>query len=166
MKNEITNSTIETPVKNNDYYHELQFKASVLYIRYSKSAKQISKELNVSLTSLSKWMKAGRWDELRPELSIVNEFRAASLYVIDGLTPAQIAMKLSVSETTVKIWVHCNKWDFVKEISQTQDMVKHTINIFSKEVKTMLPEHGLLVNSIAERFIAKNLTKLERIDHD
>ena len=95
------------PQLNRDYSN-LKFQASVMYIKYGLSADAIHQKLNIAMQTISTWRRAGKWDELRPDLEVLNEYKAAKLYVKDNLTSGEIAMRLSIPEGTVKMWIDLN----------------------------------------------------------
>lgn len=151
MKNETTTRANAGRTPND--YEQLRFEASVLYIKNGLSAKEISKQLRVSMPALQRWCKAGRWQELRPDLELLKEYKAASMYVQKGFTPAEIAMRLSLSEMAVKMWIDVNGWNAAKLITEAQNSTVAIVADFCNYFKKMFASDSAKVEVIQNSYI-------------
>jgi len=150
-------------VKDRAYYADLKHKAAVLFIKHGLSAKEINNRLGVSMNSISIWRQAGKWDELRPDLSAVKEYNAAHLYINEGLTTGQTAMKLSISETTIKIWADLNRWETAKLLTGTLNTAAETINLFCEHFTKSFPHLGAEIEVVRAAYIKRNIKQIKPI---
>lgn len=141
-------------------YEVLQFEASVLYIKNGLSAEIISKQLNISMPTLSKWNKAGRWSELRPDMNLLKEYKAASLYIEKGLSTGEIAQQLSKPESIISMWVSVNGWDAARLVNQSQNLYIDVVNDFCAFFKTKFPEEASKIE-VVEVWYLKNIKSIK-----
>ena len=134
----------------------LRNEAAVLYIKNGLSAEAISQQLDVSLPTLAKWNKEGRWSELRPDVPTIKQHKAAVMYVAEGMTSGAIAQAISVSEITVKMWIDLYGWNIARLVYNAPNGAEAILTGFCKQLIQLLPkETGAIV--IAQHNYLKNL---------
>jgi uncharacterized protein YjcR len=141
--------------RNKQDFAALQFEAAVMYVKNGVSAKEISRQLNVSMPTIQKWNKTGNWEALRPDLSILNEYRAADMFVVKQMSTGEIAMKLNVSEMQVKMWVHINGWEAARLVEQAQADFTSIITEFAHDFTTWFPKCSTEIEVAKNNFIKK-----------
>jgi transposase len=145
--------------KESEKYAALRKQAMVLYIKSGLSAEVICKQLNISQPTLQKWNKAGNWQELRPDMEVLNEYKAAALYIEQGMSTGEISQRLSVSELTVKIWVDLNGWNATRLAKNAPDMINDVLTAFNQHFNDLFPQNDLKVEFAIQDFIASNKPK-------
>ena len=140
-------------------YEALKFEAMVLYIKEGLSAEAISKRINVSMPTLQKWNKAGRWNELRPDMEILGQYKAATLYIVDGLTTGAISQKLSIPEITLNAWVALNGWNAARLVSQSKDLTTDVVASFCQYFKMAFPGSAAMVNVVQDSYSKRIIKK-------
>lgn len=109
------------------------------------------------MRSLTKWNRAGRWTEFRPDMEKLNEYKAASLYIEKGLAAKQISQKLSTSETLVNLWIYVNGWNAAKLVRQSQNVVIEVVAAFCSHYKNTFPRDAAQIE-VAQNSYLKKLT--------
>lgn len=120
-------------------YQELHHRAAVLFIKHGLTQKEICRQINVSEPTLQKWRTAGRWEEIRPDLEIIQQYRAGALFLNEGLTTGEIAMRLNIEESRIKLWALVFGWDAYKKIIEATDQAPEIILGFCETLYTFLP---------------------------
>jgi uncharacterized protein YjcR len=158
--------SLNKQIKDRAYYADLKHKAAVMFIKHGLSAKEINHRLGISMNSISIWRQAGKWDDLRPDLSDVKEYKAAHLYLNEGLTTGEIAMKLSISEVTVRYWIDLNRWDMAKQLTGALDAAAKTINLFCEHFTKSFPHLGAEIEIVRTGYINRNIKQLKPLHND
>jgi uncharacterized protein YjcR len=138
----------------------LQQKAAVLYIKHGLSAAAICKQLKVTLPTITKWSKADRWDDLRPDHEALTEYKAANLYINENLTTGEIAQKLSVSESIISMWIDINGWDASKLVTNTENIISNVLADFCSHFKKLFPGEATMIEFVQNDYLKNLNTKL------
>ena len=123
-------------------YERLKFEAAVLYIKRGLSACQVCEQLKISLPTMGKWRKAGRWDELRPDLETINLYKAAGMYIEKGFTASEISERLSIEKWVINMWIDMHGWDGARLISQSENIHADILTDFKRFFTDYFPAYA------------------------
>lgn len=132
---------------SNDKKKEL---ARLLYLREGKTMQEIAEEVGSTRQTVSKWIKEGRWDEMRRSLTTTHEEQIKRLYA-----------QLNELQTAIELRPEGERYGSAKEI----DAIKK-ITASIRDLQTDLSiQDAISVCTGVVQFVRSSTSDLEAVKH-